>query len=255
MQKTGYITVTAPWVAPVAAFSASATSGTAPLTVQFNDTSTGDPPTMWNWSFGNSIWFNTTDSLERNASYTYNSPGTFMVSLTASNTGGFDTVSRSGYITVTAPVTAPTFISAMTNTAGTEINITFDKAMASPAGSANQFTYSINGGTAQPFSAAVLDSNTAIIDLTTSGTVIANGDMITVNYTGTSVTSTDGGILAAFNNQAVTNDVSASILAPTETPVPPPTFVSATTNTAGTSINITFDKAMTSPAGFANQFT
>ena len=154
--------------------------------------------------------------------------------------------------TVTAPP-APAFVSSTTNTAGTAINITFDKAMTSPAGSANQFTYSVNGGTAQPFGAAALESNPAIIDLTTSGTAIANGDMVTVNYTGTSVTSTDGGVLAAFNNQAVTNNVPTSILAPPETPAP--TFVSATTNTAGTAINITFDKAMTSPAGSANQFT
>ena len=58
-QKTGYIIATGS--APVAGFSATPTSGTAPLVVQFNDTSTGSP-TSWNWSFGDGKWFNTTDA-------------------------------------------------------------------------------------------------------------------------------------------------------------------------------------------------
>ena len=100
----------------------------------------------------------------------------------------------------------------MTNTAGTAINITFSTAMASPAGDQGQFTYSINGGTAQPFSAAALDSNTNIIDLTTSGTAIAYGNIVTVNYTAGSVTSAAGGVLATFNNQPVTNNVPPYVL-------------------------------------------
>jgi autotransporter-associated beta strand protein len=109
-------------------------------------------------------------------------------------------------VTLTIPP-APTFVSATTNTAGTAINITFNKAMASPAGDQSQFTYSINGGAAQAFSAAALNTNTAIIDLTTSGTTIAYGETITVNYTKGTVTSADGGVLATFANYAVTNNV------------------------------------------------
>jgi hypothetical protein len=77
--------------------------------------------------------------------------------------------------------------------------------MANPAGDQGQFTYSINGGTAQPFGAAALDSTNTIIDLTTSGTAIAYGNTVTVNYTAGSVASADGGYLATFNNQPVTN--------------------------------------------------
>ena len=57
-QKTGYII--AAGSAPVAGFSVTVLSGTAPLVVQFNDISTGSP-TSWNWSFGDGSWFNTTD--------------------------------------------------------------------------------------------------------------------------------------------------------------------------------------------------
>ena len=145
----------------------------------------------------------------------------------------------------------------MTNTAGTAINITFDKAMASPAGSANQFTYSINGGTAQPFGAAALESNPAIIDLTTSGTAIANGDMVTINYTGTSVTSNDGGVLTSFNNWAVTNTVPGPMPTPTPSPTPPATPAPVATftgvPTSGTvPLTVSFtDQSTGSPTGWA----
>jgi len=144
--------------------------------------------------------------------------------------------------------TAPTFVSATTNTAGTAISITFNKAMSNPTGNQNQFTYSVNGGTAQPFSAAVPGSNSTVIDLTTAGSTIAYGNVVTVNYTAGSVTSTDGGVLATFNNKAVTNAM------PGPTPTAP-TFVSATTNTAGTAISITFSKAMNNPTGDARNFS
>ena len=85
------IIVTDPVVAPVASFTANKTSGDKPLMVQFNDTSTGGTPTSWNWSFGNDSWFNTTDPLERNASYTYSASGTFTAQLTVSNTAGENT--------------------------------------------------------------------------------------------------------------------------------------------------------------------
>jgi PKD repeat protein len=96
--KTGYITVTAPPPsAPVAAFSATPTSGTAPLTVQFTDTST-NAPTSWSWSFGDGG-----TSTAKSPSHTYSAAGTYTVSLTATNAGGSDTMTKAGYITVTAP--------------------------------------------------------------------------------------------------------------------------------------------------------
>ena len=54
-----------PLVPPVASFTPNATSGTAPLTVKFMDTSS-HTPTVWNWSFRNvtpgnntEVWFST----------------------------------------------------------------------------------------------------------------------------------------------------------------------------------------------------
>ena len=82
--------------APIANFSADPTSGCAPLTVDFTDTSTGNP-TSWSWSFpgGNP------SSATGQGPYevTYNSPGTYDVTLTVSNACGSDTETKIGYIT------------------------------------------------------------------------------------------------------------------------------------------------------------
>ncbi|WP_332448769.1 PKD domain-containing protein [Methanoculleus sp.] len=112
-RKVGYITVTAP-VAPSAAFTANRTTGTEPLAVQFNDTSTGSP-TVWNWSFGDGAWHNTTDAAERNVTHTYAVAGTYTVSLTASNAAGPDTETRTDYITV-SPAPTPTVTPTVTPT-------------------------------------------------------------------------------------------------------------------------------------------
>jgi PKD repeat protein len=97
---TFFINVSPRVLPPVAAFTANVTSGTAPLTVQFNDTST-NIPTMWNWSFGDDQWFNTTVIEFRNATHTYTSAGNFIINLTVTNNGGSDTESKTDLINVT----------------------------------------------------------------------------------------------------------------------------------------------------------
>ena len=81
--KSNYITVTSvtPTILPVAAFSASAVSGNAPLAVTFTDKSTGSP-TSWIWDFGDG-----TTSTSQSPSHTYYGVGNYTVSLTVSKTG------------------------------------------------------------------------------------------------------------------------------------------------------------------------
>jgi PGF-pre-PGF domain-containing protein len=105
-RQIGYITVTAAPVAPTANFTGIPTSGTVPFAVQFNDTSAGSP-IVWNWSFGDGTWHNTTDAAERNATHTYAAAGAYTVSLTASNAVGSDTSIRTDYITVSAAPVPP----------------------------------------------------------------------------------------------------------------------------------------------------
>lgn len=87
---------------PVTDFSASITSGCVPLTVNFSDLSMGTV-TGWNWSFPGGT---PSASTSQNPSVTYSTPGTYAVTLSASNTFGTDTEVKSGYITINscAPV-------------------------------------------------------------------------------------------------------------------------------------------------------
>jgi len=92
------ITVTGSGASGVsAAFSADVTSGTYPLTVTFTDESLGSP-TSWAWDFGDG---NT--STEQNPSHTYESEGTYTVSLTVSDGTDSSTETKTDYITVSAP--------------------------------------------------------------------------------------------------------------------------------------------------------
>ncbi|RPH28635.1 MAG: PKD domain-containing protein, partial [Bacteroidales bacterium] len=98
---TGYITVTGAVQKPVANFSASATSVTTGQSVTFTDLST-NTPTSWSWSFTGGT---PATSTTKNPSVTYNTAGTYSVSLTATNTAGSGTKTMTGYITVSSTST------------------------------------------------------------------------------------------------------------------------------------------------------
>ncbi|MEO6577742.1 MAG: DNRLRE domain-containing protein, partial [Candidatus Limnocylindria bacterium] len=83
--------------APVASFTAAPTSGTAPLSVAFTDTSTGSP-TSWAWDFESD---GTTDAPTQNASHTYTAAGSYTVKLTVSNANGSNSTTRT--VNVSAP--------------------------------------------------------------------------------------------------------------------------------------------------------
>ncbi len=112
--KSNYITAYPPGaIAPVADFSGTPTSGTAPLIVRFNDQSTGSP-TTWNWSFGDGNY-----STLQSPAHTYAFAGTYTVSLNAANTAGSNLSTRSNYINVTGSIISPTASFSGTPTAGT----------------------------------------------------------------------------------------------------------------------------------------
>ncbi|AKB52507.1 Chitin binding protein [Methanosarcina barkeri str. Wiesmoor] len=97
--KTKYVTVTSK---PVAAFSASPTSGKYPLNVKFTDKSTGTP-TKWKWDFGDG-----TKSFHQNPTHKYSKAGKYTVTLKVTNAAGINTATKSKYITVTGTSQAPT---------------------------------------------------------------------------------------------------------------------------------------------------
>lgn len=80
-------------VAPAADFTATPTTGQAPLNVQFTDTSTNSP-TSWLWDFGDG-----STSTAQNPTHQF-AAGTWTVKLTATNLGGSDQVTKSNLIDV-----------------------------------------------------------------------------------------------------------------------------------------------------------
>jgi PKD repeat protein len=87
---------------PTASFTASPTSGPAPLTVNFFNSSTGyDQPLSYAWDFDND---ETVDSTAMNPSAIYTGQGTYTVKLTVTDSNGDpNTLINSNYITVTPP--------------------------------------------------------------------------------------------------------------------------------------------------------
>ena len=83
----------------VAGFTAAPQYGEAPLDVQFTDTSIGSP-TAWEWDFGDGSPVST----EQNPLHPYASPGTYTVSLTATNASGSDIEVKTNYVEVIAPL-------------------------------------------------------------------------------------------------------------------------------------------------------
>jgi PKD repeat protein len=107
---------------PEADFTADSTTVMATSTVQFTDLSTMSP-SSWDWTFEGGT---PGSSTEQNPAITYNTPGTYTVSLTATNINGSDTETKVDYITVTVlqPPVAD-FIASSTNiSAGDSVTFT-----------------------------------------------------------------------------------------------------------------------------------
>ncbi len=92
---------------PTAVFTASPTSGLAPLTVNFFDNSTGyDQPLTYAWDFDNN---GIIDSTEQNPSVIYTTPGTYTVKLTVTDSDGSQSASiMTDYITAIPAITTLT---------------------------------------------------------------------------------------------------------------------------------------------------
>jgi len=95
---------------PVASFVSNVTTGTTPFTVQFIDSSSNSP-TSWSWSFGDGG-----TSTVQSPTHTYSVSGTYTVTLTASNAAGSNTITQTGYVTVSSVASSPvaSFVSSVT---------------------------------------------------------------------------------------------------------------------------------------------
>ena len=118
-----------------ASFTANTTAGTAPLAVQFTDTSNGTTPTAWNWSFKNvtgnntEVWWST----EQHPQKTFG-PGNYSIVLNASNALGYNRSPKVTFVNVTVIPPVSSFTVNVTNgTAPLAVNFTDTSANAPTA--------------------------------------------------------------------------------------------------------------------------
>jgi PKD repeat protein len=128
-----------PYAVPVASFTASASSGTSPLAINMVNTSTGTILSHA-WTFGDG-----TTSTTPNPSKVYSAPGTYSVGLTVTGPGGTNQMTRSNYITVSAP-TGGLFaqFTANVTTGGTPTAVQFTS---TSTGSITTYYWSFGDGT------------------------------------------------------------------------------------------------------------
>ena len=127
---------------PVANFTGTPTSGIAPLTVAFHDSSTGGP-TSWSWTFGDGG-----TSTAQNPSHTYGATGTYTVALTVANTAGSNTLTRTGYISVGSASSGPIVreaVSTVVNATATS-SVTVPKPAGTASGDVLVACLALNGG-------------------------------------------------------------------------------------------------------------
>ena len=106
-------------VAPVASFTAAPMSGNAPLSVDFDDTSTNNP-TSWAWDFETD---GIVDSTAQNPTHVYQTAATYTVTLTATNGAGSD--SETAQITVTQAVAPVASFTATPSTGNAPLSVSF----------------------------------------------------------------------------------------------------------------------------------
>ncbi|MBL7891413.1 MAG: PKD domain-containing protein, partial [Bacteroidia bacterium] len=141
---------------PVADFSANKTKVCVGDTVKFSDQSTRQP-TSWLWTFSGGT---PSTSTLQNPSVKYNTPGTYSVSLIATNSGGSSTQSFNNYIIVGSPP-----VVSMSSTDITCNGSNNGSAVVSSTGGTSPYTYQWNNGLT---TATVNNLNAAIYTCTIS---------------------------------------------------------------------------------------
>jgi PKD repeat protein len=191
LTKTNYISVSAPQP-PVANFTGSPTNGIVPLTVGFTDTSTGGQPTSWAWTFGDGG-----TSTAQNPSHIYTAAGTYSVTLTATNTVGSNSITKTNYITVTPP--PPDFtisVSPAKQTVHQGGSTSYTVAITPSNGFTGQVTLSVSGlpsGASATFSVNPVNGSTtssSTLNISTTSNTQRGGRTLTITASGGGLTHT-----------------------------------------------------------------
>jgi len=153
-----------------------------------------------------------------------------------------------------ADTTAPLFLSAATNSAGTKIIMTYDEALdATHAAGVNDFQVTV-AGIARTVSSVTVSGSTVELTLASA---ITNGQAVTVAYNDLTPGNDPDIVQDAAGNDSASIvpavEVTNSVPAPADTT--PPAFVSAATSTDGTKVILTYDEALSATTAEVGAFT
>ncbi len=181
-------------VAPAASFTADGNSGCAPTTINFTDLSAG-APTSWNWSFPGGTPSTSTD---QNPTVTYDNPGSYTVTLEASNSFGNDIATQVGYVTIENTPSANFFTSTsgldatFNNTSTDATTYSWDFGDGNTSTSANPTHTYANGGT---YTVTLIATNDCGSETITSEVVFVDAPVIAFS---SNVTSGCGPLMVEF---------------------------------------------------------
>jgi PKD repeat protein len=136
--KTASVQLVVNNLVTISNFTANNTLGNPPMTVQFTDLST-NTPTSWNYSFGDGAYSNL-----QNPTHTYSSTGLYSVRLNASNSGGYDILTKANYINVTSSIVPPvaSFTSSVLSSGSRGTRMTFND---SSSGNVTSYAWDLDG--------------------------------------------------------------------------------------------------------------
>lgn len=103
-------------------------------------------------------------------------------------------------------VSSPVLVSSTTTMDGTQIHLTFSKAMADPTGKENQFTVMVNDTENTVTAIALSTGDSTTLELTLTNALVGS-ETITIAYTQGDVAAADGGILCTFMPVPVTSAI------------------------------------------------
>lgn len=160
-------------LAPVANFTGSPTTICQGGSIAFIDQST-NTPTSWAWDFGDGQ-----TSTSQNPTNSYTSPGTYTVSLTATNAGGSNTSTMTNYVTVNPTLTPSVSISPSNTIVCPGTNVTLTAVPIN--GGTPTYSWTVDGnivGTGGTYS-AVFANGQAVVCTMTSNATCANPTIVT----------------------------------------------------------------------------
>jgi len=158
---------------PTANFTGAPTSGSLPLTVAFNNTSSGATSYAWTFGDGNA-------STNTNPSSTYTNPGTYSVTLTAFGAGGSNVLTRNNYVVVTNPPPLLASFTANPTSGAARLLVNFANLSTGATDYSWDFGNGLNSSLAHP---SVTYSNAGVYSVTLAATGPAGTDVLVhTNY-------------------------------------------------------------------------